>query len=129
MLQRWHKVFGAHPEYPMVVSFYTDAFYLREAFELARSCEALQLDYDINQVRPEGSWARNTNLKPSFLQQMSLRYPDRAIVWLDADARVRALPTDFPRIISPVAYHVFKGREVLSGTVLLKEGALRTILL
>lgn len=107
---------------PVVVSFYTDDFYKREAFELVRTCQAFGLDYDVRQVSHQGSWAANTNVKPFFLRDMAACYPARNLLWLDADARVRQLPVLFDGLPLPVAFHRWLGKHPASGTVFLGPG-------
>ncbi len=120
---------------PVFVSYFTDQFYLKEAFDLARSLQAFNLDYDIREVPNTGSWEGNTNHKPAFLIKMAREYPDQAIVWLDADARVRKMPGLFAEgcINATIAYHCFKrpggAPGALSGTVYLAAGDERMTIL
>lgn len=110
---------------PVFVSFYTDAFYMREAFELARTLRNFPLDYVIREVATVGDWNQNTNLKPKFILEMAQLFPERGVCWVDADARVRKFPAVFGGMKCPIAYHTWRGRggaEVLSGTVFFGPG-------
>lgn len=111
-------------ELPLVVSYFTDADYLREAWELARSCQAHGLAYEIVGLADRGGWRENTNAKPTFLLEASKRHPDRALLWLDADARVRKSPELFRKLGAEIAYRTWHKRPA-SGTVFLAPGARR----
>lgn len=113
------------PESPIIVSYYTSPFYQREAFELARSCQRFSMDYHIEGVPDLGSWIANTNHKPAFLMRIDQTYPDRNIVWVDADGRIRQYPTLFNGLSVDVAFHSWRGKTVASGTVFLRAGEAR----
>lgn len=131
----WSRLGVSKPEMPVLISYYTNAFYGREAFELARTCQSFPLDYHISRVLwDKGGWVEGTNYKPTHLLKMSKRFPDRAICWVDADARVRRYPDLLGRIGAPIAYHTWPGLHgsrpgALSGTVLLGTGPQRDALL
>ena len=120
----------------IVVSYFTDSFYQREAFELVRSCQRFSLDYHVQEVVSLGSWLQNTNYKPQFLLDMAIRYPERTIVWVDADARFRKRP-DLFNIRSPLWDVSFRkipsgklcSGKCCSGTVILPSGSKREGLL
>jgi len=104
-------------DWPITVSYFTNAFYQRDAFELARSCRMFQLPYLIQEVPDLGGWRENTNHKPTWLMQIHERLPDRPIVWLDADGRFRQLPSLLLILHEGIAYHTWAGRKPASGTV------------
>lgn len=112
---RWSRVAD---EGPIIVSYFTDAYYMREAFELARSCQLFDLSYVIEEVPDQKSWSGNTGHKPQFLLEKHKAFPNRPLVWLDADARVRTRPHLFRDMIGAVAYHIVQ-KHPLSGTVYL----------
>jgi hypothetical protein len=123
-MEVWESLGKSPPSYPVFVSFFTDQFYLREAYELARSLQAFNLDYRIEQVPDLASWGRNTNHKPDFLITQHRRFSERSLCWLDADARVRSMPTLFDGVNQrgPIAYHTDRRRpKPCSGTVFLKN--------
>lgn len=113
------------PEGPLIVSYFTDLFYMRDAFELARSCQSHFLDFVIEQVPDLGSWEANTNYKPTFILDCHKRFPLRDLLWIDADGRFRRYPTLLLEIEENIAYHIWKGRKVASGTVYLPISNLR----
>lgn len=102
---------------PLFVSFFTlGTPYETEAAELAATLRAFDLPYDIEGIEPRGSWVRNCSQKARFVRDMMLRHPEQRIVWLDADARVKKLPTLFQNLECDVAFHRRHG-ELLSGTL------------
>lgn len=117
----WKSVGGPHRTLPVVVSYYTDPFYQKEAFELLRSCQLHQLDYRIEHIPPQGggTWLENTNYKPTFLLAQARLFPDRTLLWLDADARVRRFPSLLDGLPGPIAFHTWEGKTPASGTVYL----------
>ena len=126
----WGRVSGAQTSMPIVVSYFTDAFYQREAFELTRTCQAFALDYMVERIEDAGSWIGNTNQKPFFLRRMHAQLMDRALLWLDADARIRRFPKLLMSLNVPIAYHTWvDGHFPASGTVYLQAGPQRGLLL
>lgn len=113
---------------PVVVSYYTGPVYEREAYQLARSCREVPIDYYVEGRADAGGWLANTNAKPAFLAECDRRFPDRAILWLDADARVHRLPSLLRGLEAPIAYHTWHGRPA-SGTVYLAPGPQRAVIL
>src|SRR5580693_3149582 len=91
--QRWAGV--GDPTLPLVVSFFTPGFYAREAWELMRSCQAVDLAYEIEELPNLGDWLSNVNRKPEFLLRKHAEHPTRSLLWLDADSRVRRVPRLF----------------------------------
>lgn len=119
MLQ-WSSISGSAPR-PIVVSYFTDTFYLREAFELARTCQAFGVDFQIEEVPDLGDWMKNTNFKPSYIRSRAVEHPDRSLLWIDADGRIRAPLKLFDEACDPevvIGYRTFP-RSPASGTVIL----------
>lgn len=101
---------------PVFTSFYTDA-YRDHAEGLIASLEAFGLEHDVRHLPSGGNWLTNVNHKAVFLLSMMARHPDRPIVWLDADARVRQAPKLFDTLSCDFACHYRHGVELLSGTM------------
>lgn len=102
---------------PIFVSFFTAGTpYEAEAAELAATLRAFDLPCDIQPLEPQGKWVWNCGMKSMFVRNMMLKHPERSIVWLDADARVRKLPTLLDSLDCDVAFHRRCG-ELLSGTL------------
>lgn len=109
---------------PLYVSFYTIGNgYEAEAAELVRSLVAHRLPHCVRGVRLHGStWRSATQYKAEFLRDMQNKYPDRPLVWLDADARVRARPRLFDYLDCHFAAHWYRHAEMLSGTLYFAPG-------
>lgn len=117
----------------IIVSYYTKgSYYKREALNLYASCELFNINSCIEEVKDQGSWQRNTLFKAQFIKVMLKRHENIAVVFIDADAKVRQDPELFNRINADVGvcyrdYSKFpsmarkKGRELLSGTVYFKN--------
>lgn len=122
-MKTWTESFARLNLLPLVVSYFTDGFYEREAFELLRSCQQFELDYLISEVPNLKSWEKNASFKPSFLKGIHAEYPHRDILWVDADARFRQFPSLFVNdLVAPVGYHLWRGKTPASGTVYLRRG-------
>lgn len=114
---------------PIVISFFTNLFYLRDAYELARSCRLFNLSYYIAGTSDLGGWRENTNYKPSWIRTVSDLFPDRALVWIDADGRFRSFPTLFHELNVLVGYHIWEGKYPASGTIYFGAWIKRNLLL
>ncbi len=129
MKEEWIRLGESSPKMPIFVSYFTDPFYQKEAFDLARTLQLWKLDYRIVMVTNLGTWECNTNHKPWFLAEMSKAHSNRAICWLDADARMRRYPRLLEDLRYDLAFHYWRGElgrsGALSGTVYLREGMQR----
>jgi hypothetical protein len=85
------RVRGANE--PIFVSFYTpENGYKSFSDDLKKSLEKLNIEYDIQPIKNRGDWDANTKAKPEFILKMLERYPNRNVVWIDADAYVLSFP-------------------------------------
>lgn len=104
---------------PLYVLFYTvNTPYADEAAECVKTLKQFGLDYHIYPVHSEGSWEKNTQIKARIVQQ-ALSSTDRPIVYIDADARIKSYPVLLDQIECDIAFHYFRGAELLSGTLFL----------
>jgi len=101
---------------PLFVSFYTPT-YEEEANGLRASLDAFGLDHSIVAVPSRGDWIKNCAFKPAFLLRMMGARPGRALVWIDADGRVKKYPVIFNSLDCDFAAHWRNGEELLSGTM------------
>ncbi len=108
---------------PIYIAYYTvNTPYEEEVINLKNSLDQFSLPYDIQGVPSLGSWQRNTQYKTLFIRDMVNKYPDRPVVYVDADAIVRSPPIFFDQLECDVAVHHFYNKkrnflELLSGTV------------
>jgi len=103
---------------PMIVSYYTKGTGYEEQVEHLRvTFRRFNLDNDVVGIPDKGNWHKNTYYKAQFIQKMMGKYPGRAIVFVDADAKICGNPVLFNSLDCDFACHFFQGRELLSGTL------------
>jgi hypothetical protein len=106
------------PERPIVTGYYTvDTGYEAEAREMVASAHRFGLDTDVRPVDNQGDWQRNTQYKARFLRDRVREYEGRTIVYTDADSRFVRYPALFDGPFDGIAFHLRRGRELLSGTL------------
>ena len=89
------------------VSYYTvDTPYQQEVKKLIASLNTYNVPYHIYSRPNLSSWAQNTCQKIDVLQQAMQDYPDKNIVWIDADAEVKAYPALFNDLMCDFACHI-----------------------
>ena len=99
------------------ISYYTkNTGYEQEVEHLKATLQRFNLDNDVVGIEDKGSWHKNTYFKANFVQQMLKKYPDRGVVFVDADAKIRANPVLFSELDCDFACHFRHGKELLSGT-------------
>jgi hypothetical protein len=79
----------------VVCSFHSaDDYYRRHGDELRRSLAALGVDHVVREVQvPSGrDWADVCRMKVPFLAEVCRDFPDRRVIWIDADCRLTELP-------------------------------------
>ena len=80
----------------IVVSSYTKGTpYKSEADRLQETLEKHEVPYCITALEDLGSWRENCRATNHVIMDGFARFPDKDIVWLDADARVRKYPVLF----------------------------------
>lgn len=116
---------------PIVVSFYTKGTaYEQEVRGLRESCERLGIAHEITPVNDLGSWERNCAYKARFLSEAFHRLR-RPMLWVDADAVLRARPELVERLAglassgvlggTDFAIHRVDGWEFASGTLFFNQ--------
>ncbi len=112
---------------PLYVSYYTIGNgYEMEAAELVRTLVMHKLPHLVTGVKPGSeswTWQRATQYKAEYLLDIKKAHPNRALVWLDADARVLQPPRLFTWLQCDVAAHWYRHREFLTGTLYFGPGA------
>jgi hypothetical protein len=102
---------------PAIVSYYTmNTAYEEEARGLVETCAALGLEHRVVGVPARGSWEGNCAMKAGFVLEMweSL---GRAVLWVDADARVRRPPDLLRGMTADLGVHKAGRWQFASGTV------------
>lgn len=101
-----------------IISYYTPK-YTSVAKNLTESLERLTMPYLVKAIDDLGSWDKNCHYKPKFILEQIQN--EDAVVWTDADSVVNAEPLLFYDLDCDIAFHRFKGKELLSGTVYFKN--------
>ena len=79
---------------PIFISFYTKMTIYQEAINkyLIPSLKKLKLEYKIYDIETLGDWKSNAIQKPVILQRALNDFPDRDIIWQDADSEILREP-------------------------------------
>jgi hypothetical protein len=101
-----------------IISYYTPK-YAEVAKNLTKSLENLTVPFLVQPIDDQGSWDANCHYKPKFILEHLIN--EDAVVWTDADSVVNSEPLLFYDIDCDIAFHRFKGKELLSGTVYFKN--------
>ena len=108
-----------------IVSFYTkDTGYEEEVHEkLIPSLKRFGLDYSIEGLESAGSWVENCSLKSGYIRRKMNEFPDKNIIWIDADAVINSFPGLFMNIDEDISARYRKGdyARLMSGTVFIKN--------
>lgn len=105
---------------PVITSYYTKGTgYEKQVKELKTTLRRFNLENDVVGIKDRGSWHKNTYYKAQFVMRMMEKYPDRPIVFVDADAKMRCNPVLFNNFDCDFACHFLHGKELLSGTLYL----------
>ena len=122
---RWYKM-----NY-IIVGYYTkDTIYEEKAQIFIKSLNKFTIPYDVVGIDNRGDWYKNTCYKPTFLKEMLCKHFPISIVYVDVDAEFMRYPELFDTLDCNIGAHEFdrscyskshKGKEMLSGTVFLKN--------
>ncbi len=103
---------------PIISSYYTKGTgYEEQVGHLKTTLRRFNLENDIVGISDKGSWHKNTYHKAQFILEMMKKHPDRAIVFVDADAKIRRNPVLFNDLDCDFGCHFRHGKELLSGTL------------
>ena len=110
-------------DYPIFVNFYTgDNGYRKYCDKLIKSLNKFNLPYYIVEIHSKGhKWTRICQQKPYILLKVMNKYPNKNVVWVDADAIIEKEPRLFKNITKSFAVHYIGGNEFASGTLFFKN--------
>lgn len=97
----------------IVCCFYTDS-YRSHALNLKQSLDKFNLNYYFKEVEDAGYWEANTRIKPHFILECLKKFPNKNILYLDADALVKKPLDYFNTINADVAFYKTKGMPGMS---------------
>lgn len=111
----------------LVCCFYTDS-YRDHALALKQSLEDFNVNYHFKEVEDAGYWEANTRTKPHFILECLQQFPDKDVLYLDADALVKKPLDYFNHIRADVAFYKTKGmpgmsHDYLASTMFFKNTA------
>ena len=92
----------------IVCCFYTNS-YCEHALDLKKSLDDFELNYYFKEVEDAGYWEANTRIKPHFILECLQEFPNKNILYLDADAIVKKPLDYFNKITTDVALYKTKG--------------------
>jgi len=105
----------------ILVSYFTlNSPYEKEIRRLGASCEKFAVDYYFRAIESKGSWLKNCHYRPDFIIHCLDRFTDRDVVWVDSDGMIIQFPfvfDDLRRTGADMAVHYLRGRELLGGTM------------
>jgi len=115
----------------VVVAYFTkNTSYETYVQKLIQSLNVFRLPYEITPIEDKGGWHPNMQHKPTFILEMLEKYPNRSVVYVDADAVFFRYPEYFnyldTQVTDEVAVHVLdhtkyarkhQPPELLSGTI------------
>lgn len=103
-----------------LISFYTeDTPYEDLAHEFRESAEAVGLDPFTYRVKNLGDWSANCSQKAGIIYQAFQQFPDDRILYVDIDATFEKYPIEIENNSEEfdIGYHLLRGIELLSGTL------------
>jgi len=104
-----------------VIAFHTDDdLYNEQIFNLTVSLREFDLPFWIKTVPNHGTWKENTLAMSGYILDAFNEHEEN-LVFLDADAIVRAYPALFDTITEDFACHYKDGKELLAGTMYFKN--------
>lgn len=101
------------PDSFIVCCFYTDS-YRSHALNLKESLDKFNLNYYFKEVEDAGYWEANTRIKPHFILECLKKFPNKNVLYLDADALVKKPLDYFNTINADVAFYKTKGMPGMS---------------
>lgn len=105
----------------MAISYVTSGTdYENEVQHLKGDLERFKIPYEIMKAESQGNWTLNCYYRAVVIQKAMLKYPNKNIVWIDADARIRKYPKLFDDMKAQIAA-TYRGDELLWGTVFYKN--------
>jgi tetratricopeptide (TPR) repeat protein len=104
-----------------VSMFTTGTPYEEEVKILKASLDKFGLPYEIVGLKNQGSWEKNTQMKPQVLKSVLDKY-NKDVIWVDADAEILENPYLFYLLNCDLAFHYLKEwDEKMTGTMYFKN--------
>jgi len=103
-------------------SMYTHGTSYEDEVEVLKASLAKHgLFHEIMGIRPQGSWVKNTQQKPTVILDIMHR-TNKDVVWIDADAEILEYPSWLETVQGDISYYTIVSRgEMLTGTVFFRN--------
>ena len=106
----------------IIIAYFTvDTPYEEEKEKLVESCKKFGLNYYIKGVKNLGDWQKNTRYKATFVKECLEKFPDKRLLYVDADAIFNHFPNLFIDYNCDIAIRwqdfSWRKNEALSGTI------------
>lgn len=101
------------PDSFLVCCFYTES-YRDHALSLKQSLDNFNLNYYFKEVEDAGYWEANTRIKPHFILECLQQFPEKDVLYLDADALVKKPLDYFNHVTADIAFYKTKGMPGMS---------------
>ncbi len=119
----------------IIISGYTyNTIYEKEIKDLESDLKRFNLPYKLYGYTDRGEWTKNTMVKAELFQKAMNEFPNRDIIWLDADSVILHEPIFFKELINKdfdiCCYYYDKRKdgkrykELLSGTIIFRNNNL-----
>jgi len=128
-----HKDVGYNRDWVLVSLYTRDTPYEQEVENLKRSLKWQKINSCIFGEPAMGSWRRNLDHKSNVILKAMKMFPDKDIVFVDADAIVKENPVLFDKLSNEKKYHIapcyheyrnsIEGGSLLSGTLWIRNNA------
>jgi len=82
----------------VITSYFTPSYAHVADKYLKPSLRELSVPNHISLLSDRGNWQSNTLFKANFISRMMIKYPEKGIVFVDADAVIRAEPVLFDQL-------------------------------
>jgi hypothetical protein len=107
------------------VSMFTENTpYQEEVKILKSSLDKFGLPYEIVGLKNQGSWEKNTQMKPQVLKSVLDKY-NKDVIWIDADAEILEKPELFYSLNCDLSFHHLREwDEKMTGTMYFKNNIL-----
>jgi len=120
-LERQGKIKTDGPRDFVICSMFTvGSQYETEVIKLKDSLDILKIKYEIIGIKPQGSWEKNTQLKPNVIKQVMEKYR-MPVVWIDADAVINKSLEFFSTVSTDLSFYTLNWpngfNEMMVGTL------------
>lgn len=109
----------------IVIAYHTDDVrYTTYATALLETIKKFNLDHDVVTIPSFGNWLKGTNYKSAFIDSMQQKYPDKDLLYVDADSGFLRAPVLFDEPYPhDVGLFLRSQKELHAATIYLKASA------